>query len=88
MGRATFSWCWLSAEPPEARGSLGCGGEVVLLRLELPFEAWTFTGRFKYISKVDEVIPVNLLPFNLPLTQKAEKENNSVGYHESLKLVT
>jgi len=66
MGRATLSW--LSAEPLETTGSLGCGGELVLLRLEFPFEAWTFTGRFKYISKLDEVIPVNFLPLNLPLT--------------------
>jgi hypothetical protein len=71
MGRVTFGW--FSAEPPETRGSLGCGGESVLLRLELPFEAWSFTGRFKYISKLDEVMPVSLLPFDLPLKRQSNK---------------
>lgn len=75
MGRETFSW--LSAEPPETTGNLGCGGELVLLRLEFPFEAWPFTGRFTYMSKLDEVTLVNFLPFNLPLTQKAAKETSS-----------
>jgi len=71
MGRVTFGW--FSAEPLETRGSLGCGGESVLLRLEFPFEAWSFTGRFKYISKLDEVTPVSFLPFDLPLKRQSNK---------------
>lgn len=71
MGRVTFGW--FSAELLETRGSLGGGGESVLLRLELPFEPGSFTGRFKYISKLDEVVPVSFLPFDLPLKRQSNK---------------